>query len=200
MIHTNRNRFEWGFRSFDVAVHHLDGIVESFDVIAEKLSRGVAQRTSRRGFIGWVNKILVGGFVLPLLPVDRNFHWNQAHASEFAKTAQTTDPTQCNYWRYCAHDGYSCACCGGGPSLCPAGSYPSPTSWVGSCVNPDDNKTYLIAYRDCCGKDSCGRCPCLVTEGEMPVYRPQLNNDIIWCFGAPSMVYHCSSAALIGEA
>ena len=34
----------------------------------------------------------------------------------------------------------------------------------------------------------------------MPVYRPQLNNDSVWCFGAPSMVYHCSSAAPIGEA
>ena len=31
----------------------------------------------------------------------------------------------------------------------------------------------------------------------MPVYRPALNNDIIWCFGAPSMVYHCSSAAIV---
>ena len=28
----------------------------------------------------------------------------------------------------------------------------------------------------------------------------ELNNDIIWCFGAPSMVYHCSSQVLIGKA
>jgi methylamine dehydrogenase light chain len=67
-------------------------------------------------------------------------------------------------------------------------------------VNPEDGKTYLIAYRDCCGTDSCGRCECLGQEGDMPSYRPQLNNDIIWCFGASSMVYHCSSAALVGLA
>ena len=45
-----------------------------------------------------------------------------------------------------------------------------------------------------------GQCACLGTEGEMPSYRPELNNDIIWCFGAPTMVYHCSSQVLIGKA
>ncbi|NIR32287.1 MAG: methylamine dehydrogenase (amicyanin) small subunit [Gammaproteobacteria bacterium] len=204
MIHTNRNRFEWGFKSFEWAVTRRNGgvewIIERFDGTVEKVTRAVAQRVSRRGFVSTVTKVVVGGVVLPLLPVDRNFQLRNAHAEEFAKTAQTTDPKACNYWRYCAHDGYSCACCGGGPSVCPPGSYPSPTSWVGSCINPDDDKTYLIAYGDCCGKDSCARCECLHTEGEMPVYRPQLNNDIVWCFGARSMVYHCTSAALIGEA
>jgi methylamine dehydrogenase light chain len=33
----------------------------------------------------------------------------------------------------------------------------------------------------------------------MPSYRPQLNNDIIWCFGGSSMIYHCSSAAIVGQ-
>ena len=171
-----------------------------FDGAIERMTRGVAQRTSRRSFLARVGKVLIGGMALPLLPVDRAFHIKPANAEAFAAGAQTDDPTQCNYWRYCAHDGYACACCGGAPNVCPPGSHPSPTSWVGSCINPDDNKTYLIAYRDCCGKDSCARCPCLGVEGEMPVYRPQLNNDIVWCFGAPSMIYHCSSAALIGEA
>ena len=129
----------------------------------------------------------MGGALLPLLPFDR-----RGSKELFAASAQTNDPTQCNYWRYCAIDGYMCSCCGGGPNVCPPGSTPSPTAWVGSCINPDDGQTYLLAYRDCCGKGSCGRCSCLNTEGEMPVYRPALNNDIIWCFGVPSMVYHCS--------
>jgi methylamine dehydrogenase light chain len=172
----------------------------TFDRAVEQLTRGVAQRTSRRSFLTKVAGFVAGGVALPLLPVDRSFHLKRARAEAFAETAQTDDPTQCNYWRYCAHDGYTCSCCGGTPSVCPAGSSPSPTSWVGSCINPDDGKTYLIAYGDCCGKDSCGRCACLALEGEMPVYRPQLNNDIVWCFGAPTMVYHCTSAALIGEA
>jgi methylamine dehydrogenase light chain len=165
------------------------------DLLVEKLTRRVAQRTSRRSFVATVAKVAVGGILLPLLPVDRT-----GRKEAFAADAQTTDATQCNYWRYCAIDGYLCSCCGGGPSTCPAGSSPSPSSWIGSCINPADGKTYLLAYRDCCGKDSCGRCICLNTEGEMPVYVPQLNNDMVWCFGAPSMVYHCSSAALIGQA
>jgi methylamine dehydrogenase light chain len=175
-----------------------------FDRIIERISRTAAQRVSRRSFLSQCSGWLVAASALPLLPVSRKAQAADAAktrdhlASEFAKRAQTTDPTQCNYWRYCSSDGYLCSCCGGGPSTCPPGTTPSPTSWVGSCINPDDGKSYLIAYRDCCGQDSCGRCACLGEEGDMPSYRPQVNNDIIWCFGASSMVYHCSSAGLVG--
>jgi methylamine dehydrogenase light chain len=170
-----------------------------FDRLFESSSRFSAQRMSRRSLIAMIGGSVVASAGLPLLPVYRKAQAAEL-SSRFAKHAQTKDPAQCNYWRYCASDGYLCACCGGGPSTCPPGTSPSPTSWIGSCINPDDAKTYLIAYRDCCGTDSCGRCACLGQEGDMPSYRPQLNNDIVWCFGASSMVYHCSSAALVGLA
>ncbi len=170
-----------------------------FDRFFESGSRLSAQRISRRSLISWAGRAVVVTAVFPLLPVSRKAQAGES-SSRFTKPTQSKDPTQCNYWRYCGSDGYLCACCGGGPSTCPPGTSPSPTSWIGSCVNPDDGKTYLIAYRDCCGADSCGRCECVGTEGEMPSYRPQLNSDIIWCFGASSMVYHCSSAALVGLA
>ena len=136
-----------------------------------------------------------------MLPVSRKAQAAEDPAAAWAKQveAQTKDPRACNYWRYCSSDGYLCSCCGGGPATCPPGAVPSPTSWVGSCLNPDDGKMYLIAYRDCCGKDSCPKCNCLGTAGEKPAYIPQLNNDIIWCFGASSMIYHCSSAAIVGQ-
>jgi methylamine dehydrogenase light chain len=175
-------------------------MLDAFDRMMESASRQIAQRSSRRSVLARLGTVLIGGALLPILPVDRSGRMKLAHANEFAKTAQTDDPTACNYWRHCSSDGYLCECCGGTYNQCPAGSYASPTSWVGTCVNPDDNKAYLIAYQDCCGKDSCGQCACLGTEGEMPSYRPELNNDIIWCFGAPSMVYHCSSQVVIGEA
>ena len=182
--------------------------VTRFDRLTERLTRRTAQHTSRRGFLSQCGLWLVAASALPLLPVARRAQAGEQvrpkgarkYASEFANRAQTTDPTQCNYWRYCSSDGYMCACCGGGPHTCPPGTSPSPTSWVGSCINPDDGKTYLIAYRDCCGQDSCGRCACTGQEGDMPSYRPQVNNDIVWCFGASSMVYHCSSAGLVGLA
>jgi methylamine dehydrogenase light chain len=179
-----------------------------FDRVIERFSRSTAQHTSRRSFLSQCGLWLVAASALPLLPVSRRAQAADAgaaakkpkFASEFANTAQTSRPTECNYWRYCSSDGYLCACCGGGPSTCPPGTSPSPTTWVGSCINPDDGKTYLIAYRDCCGQDSCGKCACLGQEGDMPTYRPQVNNDIVWCFGASSMVYHCSSAGLVGLA
>jgi methylamine dehydrogenase light chain len=185
------------------------------DRLFERFSRDAARRLSRRGFLVRLSVWVVATSTLPLLPVARPIgaaepadkskgqRKDKSHgkfASEFANQAQTTDPSKCNYWRYCSSDGYLCACCGGGPSTCPPGTKPSPTSWIGSCINPDDGKTYLIAYRDCCGQDSCGRCACLGQEGDMPSYRPQVNNDIVWCFGASSMVYHCSSAGLVGLA
>ena len=78
------------------------------------------------------------------------------------------------------------------------GATPSPTSWVGTCRHPADGRDYIVSYRDCCGKASCGRCLCANTVGEMPLYRPQLDSDLIWCFGAPTMVYHCSTAEIVG--
>lgn len=178
-----------------------------FDILDggfERLSRRAAQRLSRRSALAGIGALLVGTGAVPVLPVSRKAQAappdKASLASRFAQSAQTDDPTACNYWRYCASDGYLCSCCGGTTSTCPPGTAPSPTSWVGSCINPDDGKTYLIAYQDCCGQDSCGRCGCLGQEGDFPTYRPQVNNDIVWCFGASSMVYHCSSAVLVGLA
>jgi methylamine dehydrogenase light chain len=76
----------------------------------------------------------------------------------------------------------------------------SPVTWIGTCRNPQDGKDYIISYNDCCGKDYCGRCSCLRTEGERPVYFPQRSNDINWCMGAESTVYHCSTAIVLGAA
>jgi methylamine dehydrogenase light chain len=175
--------------------------MQMFDRLIERMSRRTAQSVSRRSFVSSLGAALVGATVLPVLPVARKANAAEDPALMWAKRvgAQTKDDAACNYWRYCSGDGYLCSCCGGGPATCPPGSSPSPTSWVGSCLNPDDNKMYLIAYRDCCGKDACPMCNCLGTAGEMPAYRPQLNNDIIWCFGGSSMVYHCSSAAVVGQ-
>ena len=41
------------------------------DALVERLSRAVAQRTSRRGFLGYLGKALVGGMMIPLLPINR---------------------------------------------------------------------------------------------------------------------------------
>src|SRR5262249_7468528 len=170
-----------------------------FDALVEETSRSLACRLGRRAFLARLGAVIAGS-ALPLLPVQRGVAAPVATSrKDFASNAQTKDDTACNYWRYCGIDGALCSCCGGSTTSCPPGTAASPSSWVGSCRNPDTGKTYLVAYRDCCGKDSCNRCLCGNTEGESPAYRPQLNSDIVWCFGAPNMSYHCSSAAIIGE-
>lgn len=171
------------------------------DALSEKLVRRLAGHTSRRGLLSKFGLALAAAPVFPLLPVERaKAQGTQPDLTDFQKNAQTKDDTQCNYWRYCAIDGALCTCCGGGVHTCPPGSQPSLTSWVGTCYNPDDKRQYLIAYRDCCGTSSCGQCHCDNTEEAMPAYRPQGNNEIIWCFGTSSMAYHCSTAALVGVA
>jgi methylamine dehydrogenase light chain len=176
------------------------------DRVIERLARVLARRASRRGFLARLSVLFVSAPLLPLLPVARAKDaplQKKRQLTDFERNAQSKDPLKCDYWRHCAIDGVLCGCCGGGIHTCPPGSEPSPTSWIGTCLNPDDGKSYLIAYRDCCGKSLCTAdksCFCDSTDRETPIYRPQGDNDIIWCFGQSSMSYHCSTAALIGFA
>jgi methylamine dehydrogenase light chain len=176
-----------------------------FDELIERMSRGIAGRTGRRSFIGRIGAAVAGGVLLPLLPVDRRGRVSRAHAATGGREGwqpQDQDVAACDYWRHCSLDGYVCDCCGGTLVNCPPGTELSPSSWVASCQNPGDGQGYLIAYRDCCGKNVCGRCACLNTHGELPVYRPELGNDIIWCFGAENdaMTYHCTISPIVGRA
>ena len=173
------------------------------DKFSERVTRRLAGFSSRRGFIAKIGLALMAAPVLPLLPVARVTAAEPAPKTDFERNAQAKDPNKCNYWRYCAIDGVLCGCCGGGVHTCPAGAEPSPISWIGTCMNPEDGRSYVIAYRDCCGKPVCQAdkdCECDSTDRELPLYRQQLNNDIVWCFGNAAASYHCSTAALVGLA
>ena len=165
------------------------------DNITEITSRGIAQKTSRRGFLGKMAGLIAGGAsTIPLLPVAR------AAEGDNPPPAESGDSNSCDYWRYCAIDGFLCGCCGGSMNSCPPGTEMSPITWIGSCENPQDGKTYIISYNDCCGKSSCGNCLCMRAEGDRPPYRPNSSNDLNWCLGTKSNVYHCSTAIVIGTA
>ena len=155
-------------------------------------ARGVARTASRRSFVTRLGKLLTGAAVLPLLPVAR------ALAAE--PVEELGDPQSCEYWRYCALGGTLCSCCGGTSSKCPPGTELSPVSWVGTCRNAADGRDYLISYNDCCGKSFCQRCGCHNTERERPVYAQGKSNGVLWCFGTQSRAYHCTVAAVLGEA
>ena len=165
------------------------------DDITEGAVRGVAQRTSRRGFLGKLAGLVAGSAAaVPLLPVARG----DEHANPFPN--EEGDPNSCDYWRYCATDGFLCGCCGGSPNTCPPGTEMSPITWIGTCENPVDGVAYIISYNDCCGKSSCGNCLCQRNESDRPVYQSRLSNDLNWCLGTDSAVYNCSTAIVIGTA
>ena len=166
-------------------------------------ARSVARRTSRRDFLTGLGSFLVGASALPLLPVARaadggGSGYPGVAPQQTGIAGDPGDPASCDYWRYCAIDGFLCSCCGGTQRSCPPGTEMSPMTWIGTCTNPADNKNYIISYNDCCGKTGCNRCLCNNNQGDIPPYRPFANNDTNWCLGTESSVYHCSTAVIIG--
>jgi methylamine dehydrogenase light chain len=181
------------------------------DHLFEKSSRSLAQRTSRRSFVALLGQLLTGSIVLPLLPIDRVSGADSAtagtaaappHGSAAAGEHKTgiDDPQNCEYWKYCAIDGFLCSCCGGSSHSCPPGTAMSPITWIGTCHNPGDGRDYIVSYNDCCGKTSCGNCQCNRNEREKPLYRLSRNNDVNWCMANSDSNYHCSVSVILGLA
>jgi methylamine dehydrogenase light chain len=167
--------------------------MKTLDRVVEKSARSLAKRTSRRSLLTSLGQLLTGAALMPLLPIDRT-----ARAQAPARPA--ADEQSCEYWKYCAIDGFLCACCGGTSTSCPPGTQSSPITWIGTCHNPGDGRDYIISYNDCCGKVSCGDCFCDRNEGEKPMYRLSRNNDVNWCMANSESNYHCSVSVILGVA
>jgi len=173
------------------------------DNFAEQFSRGVAHRSSRRSLLTRLGKVMVGtALTLPVLPLARAQRNDGNSGNNGLDPGQATDGQihSCDYWRYCALDGFLCSCCGGSATSCPPGTEASPVSWIGTCHNPHDGKDYLISYRDCCGKTACGRCYCNTQERERPGYQFYLHNDVNWCMANENSTFHCTTSVLVGLA
>lgn len=168
----------------------------------ERMARRLASRTSRRSALTRLGSLLVGTGVLPLLPVARGHATtsNDDVPDDALVEGPAGDPTDCNYWRHCAIDGFLCACCGGTQSACPPGTEMSLITWIGTCRNPADGRDYVVSYNDCCGSTLCMSCQCRRTEREKPPYVLFQNNDLLWCFGTKSRAVHCSVSIVLGPA
>jgi methylamine dehydrogenase light chain len=160
----------------------------NYDDVIERMTRRLAKTVARRSVLRTLGSAMIGAAALPLLPVARG----QSTGKE------SGDPASCDYWRYCAIDGFLCACCGGTVSVCPPGTEPAPISWVGTCRNAADGLDYIVSYNDCCGKSSCGRCLCNRNEADRPLYMAGRSNDYNWCVGSQANVpYHCTVSRIV---
>ncbi len=168
------------------------------DAFFERKARSVAQRHGRRSALGMIGKAMLGAAAVPLLPVDRSYAASASAAHGKAKGAAVSDETSCDYWKYCAIDGFLCSCCGGSSSSCPPGSTPSPITWIGTCMNPNDGRNYIVSYNDCCGSSPCGHCMCNRNERERPSYKMSVNNDVNWCMANKPSTYVCSVSYIMG--
>ena len=172
------------------SISHLTSLV---DGVIEQGARASAQRYGRRSILAKLGGAMMGGAFAAALPFDRVF----AAGPE----VDEGDDTACEYWRYCALDGFLCTTAGGSKTTCPVGSEASLVSWVGTCQNPGDGRDYLVSYNDCCGKTAfAGSRFCLMSEGERPAYRMGLHNDINWCMANENKGYHCTVAVVVGMA
>ena len=175
-------------------------LFDALDALSERRVRALASRSSRRGALVRVGRLVVAGaFALPVLPFDRS---SQARAAGHGGAGGKKQPTEadCDYWRYCSVDGFLCSCCGGSATACPPGSTASKVSWIGTCHNPADGRDYFVSYTDCCGRTSCGRCFCNTNHGDRPGYRMGVHNDVNWCMANDSSIYHCTLSVIVGVA
>jgi methylamine dehydrogenase light chain len=171
--------------------------MQPLDRLVEHSARALAKRTSRRSLLASLGRILTGVALIPLLPIDRSAN---AQTPKPAAVAPSAPEQSCDYWKYCAIDGFLCSCCGGTSNSCPPGTQASPITWIGTCHNPTDGRDYIVSYNDCCGKASCGDCFCNRNEGEKPMYRLSRNNDVNWCMANSEANYHCSVSVILGVA
>jgi hypothetical protein len=86
-----------------------------------RLARGVARRSSRRGFLARLGTFVLGTAAFPLLPVARSLGSSRPSTpGEPDPSSPVGDPSNCEYWRHCAIDGFLCSCCGARKSCPPA--------------------------------------------------------------------------------
>lgn len=190
-----------------------------------RFTRHLSERTSRRSAISRLARWTMGitcVAVVASLPVTRDPKASAQSVSatpsapassgnvtpfgdgdDLILTYDGKDPTKCNYWRWCNMDGTPCtSCAGGGIATCAPGSKPGAEYWVGCCTNPDDGKTYLIAYYDCCGAPGCSTTYCGEPDAQAVMYNPvsgSFDQEIIWCISDESQSYTCTLSPIVGE-
>ncbi len=177
-------------------------MMRRIDRLVEAQTRKAAALVTRRSTLARLaSLIFVSAAGVPLLPIARGRASQTPSDADLShgKPPESGDPKSCDYWRYCAIDGFLSSCCGGTHTSCPPGTEPSQITWIGTCKNPVDGHYYIISYNDCCGKSACGRCECFRNEGDMPLYDPAKSNDINWCVGTKSKAYNSTVALVIGR-
>lgn len=177
---------------------------------AGRSGRRLSEQVSRRSVISRIGRWTMGASGVALvssLPVSRALAAPEpetpAAPEPLVPVYDGKNPAECEYWRWCSMDGTACAACnGGGVTTCAPGSKPGAEFWVGCCTNPDDGKTYLIAYYDCCGAPSCSQSFCGEPDMQATMYNPvsgSYDQEIIWCVSDESQAYTCTMAPIIGK-
>jgi len=124
--------------------------------------------------------------MIPLLPVDRARRQTaQMSAGPSRRNPESNDDLTCDYWKYCAIDGYCVSAAAAVPRL-PARRVALATRGL---VRAGIRRTARIispAIGTAAAKTPCEALLCTNTVGESRSIAPA-HSDLIWCFGAPTM-------------
>lgn len=190
----------------NLAEQHAAWVGGKGGTFTSRITRRLSERSSRRSTLARVGRwavAITGAAVVPALPLSRSSAQEGEGEGEPELDFTGTDPTDCNYWRYCNIDGNLCAtCAGGGVTTCPPGTTPGAEYWVGCCTDPESSTTYLVAYYDCCGHSNCATNTCAEFFGQQSPYDPVAGSQdfyILWCLSDETQSYACTIAPIIGE-
>jgi hypothetical protein len=190
---------------------------ERTDDLVTRLTESLYHASSRRGFLSTLGKGLMGLLgmsVLDALPLDRTVQIAEA------SPAETHVPTRCDYWKYCSINtgGWTvCRCCQQVTQdcLCPYGTLPGTSYWVGCCMGNGNPRT-LMRYYDCCRSLDPSQVQCTKTcniqchrhDNANGVTEQQTHTSggsgsyyhlAIWCVGTPTQEVVCTTVCSGGS-
>ena len=190
----------------DAMEAHVSWLENRDGTLTTRLTRRLSANTSRRGMLARLGALALGATGSSLmvgLPVARGAVSQGGGGGQDPVIDFTgTDPTDCNYWRYCNLGGRLCAACeGGGITTCPPGTVLGNEYWVGCCTDPVSGRNYLTANYDCCGKSGCGGSCGEPWQQDTPtnVAPGSTDRNVLWCMSDPTQSYTCTVVPLIGE-
>ena len=150
----------------------------AFDARAAKILREISKRSTRRGVLSSMGRLLLritGVLILPLLPVDRMVPDAQAQSG-------------CSLWYQCGMCGTLCTCCGGTLTQCP-GSCPPSGGWAICCHNTS-GQGLLVVYVDCCENGTA----CMACNGCQQCANNCTGAE--WCGDRGRYTYRCTIAKI----
>ena len=169
------------------------------DDFFENRTRAVAQHTSRRSALLKIGRVLVGSaFILPVLPFDRSPR--AQHGAVDDGKHDPLDPISAASTGATVRSTVTlCTCCGGSDYELPAGNGSVLSDLDRNLRKPGRRQTLSCQLQRLLRRQPPAAAVFVTkTKANDPAYRMGVHNDINWCMGNESSIYHCTVSIILG--